>query len=179
MELSILHAIQNIRTPGLDKIMVLIFSTIVGSNGQIWVYLGILAFLFPKTRRCGICMLVSYLLAYFLCDNILKELIARPRPFVVDDSVSMLVKKSSSFSCPSVHSALAFATASAVFFKRKDVGIAALIFAALVGFSRLYFFVHYPTDVLLGAVIGFFIGWFVTKMSERLYSRQSKKKKKD
>jgi len=164
MELDILYFIQSLRNPELDSIMVKIFSDIVGDKGQIWVYLGIIALLFPKTRKCGATMLVSYLLSYFLCDGILKELIARPRPCAVDETIELLVKRSTSYSCPSVHSAIAFASSFAAYMHNKKVGIPLLIFAGLVAFSRLYFFVHYPTDVAFGAIIGCIIAYVVYKL---------------
>jgi len=163
MELTILHAIQSIRFPLLDQIMVFIFNDIVGDKGQLWVYVGILLLIFPKTRKCGICVLLSYLLAYVTGD-ILKDLIARPRPFMVDDTVSLLIKKSTSYSCPSVHSALAFASASSIYQRFKKPGTFVLIFAALVAFSRMYSFVHYPSDILFGAVLGIAVGFVVKKL---------------
>jgi len=118
------------------------------------VYLGVLALVFPKTRKCGITMLLSYFLAYFIGDNILKDLIARPRPCMVDETIELLVKRPSSYSCPSVHSAIGFAAAMSVYLYNKKAGIPILVFALLVGFSRMYFFVHYPTDVIFGAILG-------------------------
>jgi len=164
MEFNILYFIQSLRTPELDRIMVLIFSTIVGDKGQIWVYLGIIALIFPKTRKCGAAMLLSYLLAYFLCDGILKDLFARPRPCAIDETVELIVKRSTSYSMPSVHSALAFASSMSVYLKNRKVGILFLIFALMVALSRLYFFVHFPTDILAGAVIGSIIACIVDKL---------------
>jgi len=169
MELSILHAIQSIRTPFLDSVMVTVFNTVVGSKGQLWVMIGLVLFVIPKTRKCGLCVLVSYLLSYVLCDGYLKELFARPRPCAVDETVDMIVSKPSSYSFPSVHSAIAFAAAGGIFFHYRRAGIAALVIAALVGFSRMYFFVHYPSDVLVGALIGFLIAWFVYALSKKCF----------
>ena len=158
MELNILYWIQNLHSGFLDTVMVTIFNDIVGTKGEIWVILGIVLLLIPKTRKAGLCVLSAYIVAYYIGDGILKDLIARPRPCMVDETVELLVSKPSSFSCPSVHSMLAFASASSVFWFHKKAGIAALVFAALIGFSRMYFFVHFPTDVLLGSVLGFLIG---------------------
>jgi len=179
MEMNILYWIQGLHTPALDSAMDLIFNTIVGDKGQFWVYLGILLLILPKTRRCGVAVLLGYLLAYFIGDGILKNLIARPRPCAVDETVELLVKRPTSYSCPSVHSALAFASAAAVFFHHKKIGIAALAFAALVGLSRMYFFVHYPTDVLFGAAMGFALGWLSTWLVKTAveYRERAKRKK--
>ena len=66
---------------------------------------------------------------------------------------------------------LAFASGSAVFWYHKKTGIAALVFAALIGFSRMYFFVHFPTDVLFGSVLGFGIGTAVCLLLKKADGR--------
>ena len=158
MEFNILYSLQQLRSPFLDKLMVAVFNDFVGTKGELWVILGIILLLIPKTKKTGLCVLSAYIIAYYVGDGLLKNLIARPRPCVADESVALLISRPTSFSCPSVHSMLAFASASAVFWFDKKAGSAALIFAALIGFSRMYFFVHFPTDVLLGAALGFAIG---------------------
>lgn len=158
MELSILYGIQKLHGEFLDKIMTGVFNDFVGSKGEIWILLGILLLILPKTRKTGVCLLSAYIISYYLGDGLLKDLIGRPRPCAVDQAIVLLVKRPSSFSCPSVHSMLAFASASCVFWFHKKAGIVALVFAALIGFSRMYFFVHYPTDVLFGSALGFAIG---------------------
>ena len=158
MELEILYWIQNLHSAILNRVMVCIFNDLVGSKGEIWVLSGIVLFLLPKTRKTGLCVLASYIIAYYIGDGILKDLIARPRPCAVNQSIELLVSRPSSFSCPSVHSMLAFASASAIFRNYRKSGTVALVFAFLIGFSRMYFFVHYPSDVLFGAALGFGIG---------------------
>ena len=166
MELNILYWIQELHSDFLNPIMVTIFNDIVGSKGEIWIILGTILLLIPKTRKAGLCALSAYIIAYYVGDGILKDLIARPRPCMLDETVTLLVSRPSSFSCPSVHSMLAFASASSVFWFHKKAGIAALVFAAFIGFSRMYFFVHFPTDVLLGSVLGFVIGTAVCLLAK-------------
>lgn len=161
MELSILHAIQQLHSPVLDQLMITVFNTFVGSLGQLWIVVGVVLLIIPKTRKCGAAVLLSYALSFLIGNEWLKDLIARPRPCAVDDTVLMIVKKPSSFSCPSVHTYLAFSSAMAIWHYFKKAGIGVFVFAALVGFSRMYFFVHYPTDVLFGAVLGIVTAWFV------------------
>jgi len=168
MELNILYFIQSLRSTSLDKIAVLIFNNFVGDKGQFWVYLSLACFLFKKTRKMGICMLLSYIISYFIGDNILKDLIARPRPSMVDESIELLIKRPSSYSCPSVHAALAFSVAYSMFLNNKPLGIAALVFASLIGFSRMYFFVHYLSDVVLGALIGLLIAFIINKLTQKI-----------
>lgn len=175
MELSILHAIQSLHNPVLDQVMITVFNTLVGSLGQLWIIVGLVLLVIPKTRKCGIAVLLSYAVSFLIGNEWLKDLIARPRPCAVDDTVQLIVKKPSSFSCPSVHTYLAFSSATAIFHYYKKAGIGVLIFAAMVGFSRMYFFVHYPTDVLLGAVLGIVTALAVCALLDKL-SRKAKQK---
>lgn len=154
MELHMLHMIQTLHNPILDPIMVTVFNQWVGSLGQLWILVGLVLLLIPKTRKCGAAVLLSYAASFLIGNEWLKDLIARPRPCAVDDSVALIVKKPGSFSCPSVHTYLAFSSAMAILHSYKKAGIGVFAFAAMVGFSRMYFFVHYPTDVLFGAVLG-------------------------
>ena len=154
MELDILYALQLLHNSALDKVMITVFNSIVGSLGQLWIVVGAVLLIHPKTRKCGAAVLLSYAVSFPIGNEWLKDLIARPRPCAVDETVSLIVKRPSSFSCPSVHTYLAFSSAMAIchYFKKARIGVFA--FAAMVGFSRMYFFVHYPTDVLFGAALG-------------------------
>lgn len=167
MEIDILYWIQNLHCDWLDSAMVKVFNDIVGSKGELWVILGILLLIIPKTRKAGLCVLASYIIAYYIGDGILKDMIARKRPCMIDETVELLVSRPSSYSCPSVHSMLAFASATSIFWYYKKTGIAALVFAGLVGISRMYFFVHFPSDVLFGAALGFMIGTVVCFLAKK------------
>ncbi|MEQ2369415.1 phosphatase PAP2 family protein [Blautia sp. CLA-JM-H16] len=123
----------------------------------------------PKTRKCGAAVLLSYVVSFLIGNEWLKDLITRPRPCAVDDTVTLIVKKPGSFSCPSVHAYLAFSSAMAIFHYYRKAGIGVLVFAALVGFSRMYFFVHYPTDVLFGAALGIY---FIKENKEQFYAKE-------
>lgn len=174
MELSILHAVQALHNPVLDKIMVTVFNNLVGSLGQLWIVVGVILLIIPKTRKCGVAVIVSYVVSFLIGNEWLKDLIARPRPCAVDDTVQMIVKKPSSFSCPSVHTYLAFSSAMAIFHYYKKPGIGVFIFAALVGFSRMYFFVHYLTDVLFGAALGIITAFVVCMLLDKICDRMKK-----
>lgn len=177
MELQILHAIQNIRTPWLDQ-LILGVTRIMGSYGQLWAIIGVALLLFRRTRKCGAAVLASYVLVFLVGHLFLKDLIARPRPCHVDETVALLVAMPASFSCPSTHSAWSFAAAVVIFCRDRRWGTAALLAAALIGFSRMYLFVHYPTDVLFGAVLGAALGLLAVKLvdaaSRKLSARKAK-----
>ena len=175
MELSILHAIQLLHRPILDKIMVAVFNTLVGSLGQLWIIVGLVLLVIPRTRKCGAAVLLSYAVSFLIGNQWLKDLIARPRPCAVDDTVRLIVKKPGSFSCPSVHTYLAFSSAMAIFHYYRKAGIWVFLFAALVGFSRMYFFVHYPTDVLFGAALGIATAFVVCVLVDKICDRIGRK----
>ena len=155
MELSFLYAIP--RTQLLD-IVFLIITKISGSFGQLWLVVGLALLIPKKTRMTGITVLVSWAFASIFGHFILKNLINRPRPCHIDPTFDLLVELPAGTSFPSVHSAQAFAAATAIFMKHKKAGIAALVVAALIAFSRMYMFLHFPTDVLCGIVLGILIG---------------------
>ena len=153
MDFSILYMLQGIRCGWLDQLM-LVITKLAGDYGQIWAVTGAVLCLFKKTRKCGIEMLISYGLVYLIGQYGLKDLIARPRPCHIDQTVELLVKRPSSYSCPSTHSAWAAAGAAVIFMNHRKAGIMVSILAALICFSRLYLFVHFPSDVLCGIVLG-------------------------
>ena len=155
MELSFLYAIP--RTEILDRIVLLI-TTIAGSYGQLWLIVGVALLFFRKTRKTGIAVLISYVGVLLLGQFLLKNLFDRPRPCHVDQAFALLVKRPSSSSFPSTHSAWSFAAATAIFMNYRKIGIVVFVVAALIAFSRLYLFLHFPTDVLAGIVMGILWG---------------------
>ena len=153
MEFSILYAIQNLHTDFLDTV-ILKLTDLVGSYGEIWLIAAAVMLTNRKTRRCAYTMVLSYLLVFGLGQFVLKDLVARVRPCQIDRTIALLVERPTSYSFPSTHAAWAFAAATSVFLHHKKAGIAVLALAALIAFSRLYLFVHFPTDVLGGIVLG-------------------------
>ena len=161
MEMSILYWIQNIHSSLLDSIM--IFITSLGNAGIIWIVLAIIFLFTKKYRKCGIAMALALLLSFIFGNVILKNLFERPRPSWVDTSIALLIKNPRDYSFPSGHSFASFAGATAIFIYHKKEGIAALILAALIAFSRLYLFVHYPSDVILGSIFGVTVALVASK----------------
>lgn len=171
MELKILYLLQNIHTPILDKIMVVISS--LGNVGIIWIILTILLLCFPKYRKCGITMAAALIIDVLVCNFVLKNLIVRSRPCWVDQSVALLVANPKDYSFPSGHTAAAFASVIPLLYYHKREGIAALIFALVLAFSRMYLFVHYPTDVLGGAVVGAAAGIAAVLIMKKVLVKQT------
>ena len=150
MEFEILYAIHNLHNPILDKIMVAI--TTLGDAGIFWIILAIVLICIKKTRRCGILMLLSMVTGLILGNGILKNVIARSRPCWINPNIPLLIPTPDDYSFPSGHTLASFESAIMIFLHNKKWGIVALIIATLISFSRLYLFVHFPTDVL-GAII--------------------------
>ena len=171
MELRFLDFLQTIHTPLLDKILA--FITSLGNAGIIWIVLAVVLLILPKTRKTGIIVAAALLMDLILCNLILKNLVARVRPYDVNTAIAILIKKPLDFSFPSGHTAASFATMTALFLaKMKKAWIAALVLAVLIAFSRLYFYVHYPTDVLGGAVVGILSGIIGYAIVEKIDKRR-------
>ena len=169
MELQILDALQTIHTPVLDAMMCGI--TRLGDAGIIWILLCIVLLVLPKTRKSGVILMAALLVDLVICNGILKPLVHRIRPFDVRTGIELLVKRPTDFSFPSGHTAASFASVRALYLAgEKKIWISSLGLAVLIAFSRLYLYVHYPTDVLGGVVAGLAAGalgyWLVKKVSE-------------
>lgn len=158
-ELDFLNFIaDNLHSGVLDRIFV--FITGLGDAGLIWIFITALLLLFKKTRTAGIASVISLIFMLISVNVIIKPLFARIRPFAADTSLlkAVLVELPSDGSFPSGHTAAGFASSTAVFGYNKKLGMLMYILAALIGISRLYLCVHFPTDVVFGILIGIALG---------------------
>ena len=159
-DFEILFFIQKyIRNDFLD--VVVPFYTSLGEDGIIWIVIGLIMLIPKKTRKCGIMVLVALLVMLVTNNIILKNIIARPRPCAKYPEMVDLVHVPSSYSFPSGHTVSAIAVAVTIFLQHKKLGIAALVMAVVMGLTRLYVFVHFPTDVYGGMIVGTAIALFV------------------
>ncbi|MGN1205013.1 MAG: phosphatase PAP2 family protein [Lachnospiraceae bacterium] len=173
MELKLLNLIQNMRTPILDAGMR--FITGLGDAGILWILLTVVLLLLPRTRKCGAVMAVALCVNAFLCNLILKPLFGRMRPFEVNRTVQLLIRKPLDFSFPSGHTAASFAAVTALFCSgEKRLWKICLIPAVLIAFSRLYLYVHYPTDVLGGIAVGILSGIIGYRLVELVLHHKKK-----
>ena len=148
---------ENVHCGFLDAVMPWI--TKLGDGGIFWIAVAVILFLFPKTRKIGLGMGFAMALGLLICNGIMKPMIARPRPYDFQlaqfgKTIQLLIEAETSFSFPSGHT-IASLEASVVLLKNdKRMGIPAFILAILIAFSRMYLYVHYPTDVLLSVLLG-------------------------
>lgn len=133
-----------------------VFITSLGDKGWFWILIALFLLIFKKTRTVGVTALLALAFNHILTNEILKDAFGRPRPYTVTAELVTLIKQLSSYSFPSGHTSTSF-SAAFVLFKMlpKKLGIPALVLATMIGFSRLYVGVHYPTDVLGGMIVGF------------------------
>lgn len=173
---NMLLAIQNIRVDWFSPIM--IFVSAIGEAGMVWILLGLVLSIIPKTRKIGILSLVSLLLCFLFNNIFLKNFVARPRPYTRLADLTIIVSYPTEFSFPSGHSCSSFATAGSIWNSGRQwnaIRIPAMILAILIAFSRLYVGVHYPSDVLVGALIGLVGSTLITKFGGRVYDKAASK----
>lgn len=161
MELEILHWFESLHNSFLNPVMY--FFTLIGEYGAVWIIMAVLMIFVQRKRygRDGISVAIALILSLVMCNLIMKNLFVRVRPFNADTSfenVYGIFNQITDWSFPSGHTSASFAAAMAVFMWHKKEGTAALVLAMLIALSRLYFTVHYPTDVLASMILGSLYG---------------------
>lgn len=131
------------------------FITYISDGGIVWLTAAFIMLFFRKWRPVGVIMLLSLGISAVLTSFVIKYIVCRPRPFNVDPMLKLIIDVPSGlYSFPSGHSTASGAGAAAIALKSRRLGIPAIIVALLVGFSRVFMAVHYPTDVLCGLILG-------------------------
>ena len=153
-ELDILNAIHSISSPAMDSLMLGI--TYAATSGILWFGIALSMVCMRKHRRAGVVLIVTVAAAYIVCDVLIKPVIGRTRPCEFAD-FEMLVPVPDTYSFPSGHTMSSFAAATVLALAFRRWAPLPLLFACLVGLSRMYLFVHWPTDVLAGALLGVFV----------------------
>lgn len=156
-EIEILKSIQAFLGCGfLDFIMPVISA--LGNGGILWILTAGILICTKKYRKSGILILLCMLLGLLIGNLALKPLIARPRPCWIDTEFPLLIDNPSDFSHPSGHTLSSFIAAFVLLKTDRRLGIPAISAAVLIAFSRLYLFVHFPTDILGGILLA----WLIT-----------------
>lgn len=156
-EIQFLDQLQNMRTPFFDKFWVMI--TYLGDGGILLIICAVLLMFFKSTRKVGIMCLLALLIGAIITNGFLKNVLQRPRPFE-GTFMQLLIDEPGDYSFPSGHTTAAFAMAFTVLktklsIKKIPLGLIGLFIASLIAFSRLYLYVHYPSDILVAILIGY------------------------
>ena len=184
IDTTIYQFIESFTNPALTGVMKVI--THLGDTpGIIWFVLGIILLIPRKTRKLGILMFAGLAFSSLINNVMLKELLARPRPYnfaeqfpefwakVGYEYPGCLIKLSESPSFPSGHTSTSIGAAFALLLgcrkKYLAIGIPAFVLSLAIGFSRIYVHVHYPTDVIAGAVVGLISGIIVCVLVEKVF----------
>ena len=171
---------DNIRNDILTPIVK--FITSLGNAGMIWILFTCLLLMIPRTRRWGVALAAALCLDAIICNILLKPMVCRIRPCDVNQTVQLLIARPADYSFPSGHTAASFAAVAALYFAgAKKWWKITLPLAILMAFSRMYLYVHYPTDVLGGMIVGCAAGYFGNRLAAHLIQswRQKMKKPED
>ena len=171
-DLPILDWIQaNLQSGFLDTVMPII--TMFGDAGIFWMVCATILLLFvAKHRRTGLGMWFAMALGLLVCNIILKPLVGRIRPYDFQMehfqvAINLLIDKETSLSFPSGHTIASFEAATVLLINSKALGIPALILAILIAFSRMYLYVHYPTDVIFSVFAGILFGFIGNLLAKK------------
>ncbi len=169
LDFLILDGIRNIFSNSFFNIFMPLISSL-GDFGAIWIISALVLMLFPKYRKNGLYVLLALLAGFIICNLILKPILARPRPCWIRPDVPLLIAIPHDFSFPSGHTVSSFAAAESLRYANKKFGYIAYVLAFLIAFSRLYLYVHFPSDVIVGALIGFLCGFYVPRSLTKIHS---------
>ncbi len=158
----------------LDVFMSLI--TRLGDDGIFWIAVAVVFLFIPKLRKTGAMMGVAMILGLLVGNLTLKPLIGRVRPYDMPGvDIQLLIGKLHDASFPSGHTLVCFEAATVLMINNKKFGIPALVIAILVALSRMYLYVHYPTDVAAGVILGVlfgFLGCFIVNKTVECYQNR-------
>lgn len=166
LDFSVLHVIQtHMRCAFLDTLMPFVSS--LGTHGEVWILWALLLCCSRKYRKDGVCVLVGLLFGLLLGNVILKNVIARPRPCWLNPEMLLLISAPADFSFPSGHTLSSFIAAFLLTKANGKYGYGAIPLACVMAFSRLYLYVHFPTDILGGILLATVISYVVWQGRKR------------
>ncbi len=151
----------NLHCAALDVLMPII--TMFGDGGIFWIVISVLLMLTKKHRRTGLGMGFALAMGLLICNIILKPGVARMRPYDFQmkyfaKEIQLIAGGMHDFSFPSGHTIASFEACTALMLGNKKFGIPATVLAVLIAFSRLYLYLHYPTDVIASIILGTIFG---------------------
>ena len=172
MDLFILELVQNHFHNGFTDFIFPII-TMLGNAGTVWLLTGVCLTITKKYRLYGIMIFITLALTYTLGEFVLKPMIARPRPFLAFPGRALLIPPPNGYSFPSGHAGSSFSAAMILWRANKKIGTVGFGLAVLIAFSRVFLFVHYPSDVLAGAVLGVLCAFLTISVCQRLQNAKN------
>lgn len=177
LEFKILDFIrEHLRNDFFDTTMPIV--TMCGNLGIIWVALALVISAKPKYRKCSITMLIGLIAGVLIGNLAVKNIIRRERPCWINEVGEMLIANPQDFSFPSGHTLSSFAAASILFYYDKRLGIPSFGAAILIAFSRMYLYVHFPSDIIGGALLGVVVACITVTATNKYIFRKTTKKSK-
>ena len=175
LDFGLINALQASRSEFLDGLMIIL--TFLGSFALPWVIVSLRLLIKPGQRKYGFVILLGMALAMLIGSATLKHIVMRDRPF--NDPLGLLTVNdliipvpADRYSFPSGHALSSFAAATGIFMWDKVGGLMAYILAAGIALSRVYLYVHFPSDILAGALLGILCAaaakWIVDKVEKML-----------
>lgn len=160
VDFLILDLIQNkLRCKFLDSLMIKCSS--LGDGGIIWITISFLLICYKKYRQAGVLILVGLIMGVLIGNCLLKNIICRPRPCWINRAVSLLIPIPYDYSFPSCHTMSSFIAAAVLLHTDIMFAYPAFLLASVIAFSRLYLYIHYPSDIIGGIALGTIIAHFV------------------
>ncbi|WP_288221982.1 phosphatase PAP2 family protein [uncultured Clostridium sp.] len=177
LDIGILYFIRDsFSNPFMDKLMV--FITSLGDKGFIWIAIGIILLIQKKYRKVGFILLLALLINAIIGEGIIKNIVQRPRAFITYPNINIIINPPTSFSFPSGHTASSFAAAVVIGYYIKEWKYISYSLATLIAFSRLYLFVHYPSDIIGGILLGIISALLTIRIAKSINIKKIKKYKK-
>lgn len=156
---------EHLRNGFLDNIMPVV--TAFGNMGMFWVVVALIISAKRKYRKCSITMMIGMILGVILGNFVVKNIVRRDRPCWINEIGDMLIANPQDFSFPSGHTMSSFIAATILFYYDKRLGVPSFGVALLIAFSRMYLYVHFPTDIIGGAMLGVGIAIMTVSLTNR------------
>lgn len=151
-----------LRCSFLDAVMPIV--SMLGNGGAVWLFFAAVMLLKKTYRRRGCVLLIGLAVGFIVGNLLLKPIVARPRPSWVNLQFSLLIDNPSDYSFPSGHTLSSFIAAVFISMDNRKLSCVVIPLACLMAFSRLYLYVHYPSDVLAAVALAFVIAVSVHRL---------------
>lgn len=163
---------EHLRSGFLDNIMPVI--TAFGNMGMFWVLVALIISAKSKYRRCSMTMMIGMIAGVLIGNFVVKNIIRRDRPCWINEIGNMLIEIPQDYSFPSGHTMSSFIAATILCYYDKKFAVPSFSVAILIAFSRMYLYVHFPTDIIGGALLGIGIAAMTVTMTNKyVFDRKS------